>query len=337
MKKPQISFWIRALRIIPRLTTEEWNGLDVVSKWLVSTRFAAVVLTVFSVLIGGILAYREGMVPIHIWIAMLVALLFAHATNNIINDLVDYKKGIDKGNYFRNLYGPQPVENGFRTVGQQTWYAVINGLIAIAIGLIVVIYRGGLAWPLMGIGLFLMIFYTYPLKYFGLGEIALLLVWGPLMVAGGYYILVGDWSWIVVIASLPYGLGVTATLMGKHIDKHDLDKEAGVHTLPVILGEGVSRYVVLLLIAAQYGIVAYLIIVGYFTPVMAIIVAAAPYFVVKVVPMFAKPRPKEQPADYPDDVWPLWFVSVTFVYSRRFGGLFVLGLIVDTILQRTVL
>lgn len=31
------SMWAKALRIIPRLDKDEWNRLDVIAKWLIST------------------------------------------------------------------------------------------------------------------------------------------------------------------------------------------------------------------------------------------------------------------------------------------------------------
>jgi 1,4-dihydroxy-2-naphthoate octaprenyltransferase len=64
--------------------------------------------------------------------------------------------------------------------------------------------RGGLTLILLGMGAFFVLFYTFPLKYIALGEIAVLVVWGPLMVGGGYYEITGIWDWNVVIASLPY-------------------------------------------------------------------------------------------------------------------------------------
>jgi MFS family permease len=41
----------------------------------------------------------------------------------------------------------------------------------------------------------------------------------PMMIGGTYYLLAGDLPLWVVIASLPYALGVTTVLFGKHIDK----------------------------------------------------------------------------------------------------------------------
>ena len=55
-----LRMWIRALRIIPRLTKDEWDRLDVVSRWLIATRAAVFVMTVVSAGIGGLLALRDG-------------------------------------------------------------------------------------------------------------------------------------------------------------------------------------------------------------------------------------------------------------------------------------
>jgi len=62
--------------------------------------------------------------------------------------------------------------------------------------------------------------------YVGLEELAVLAVWGHLMIEGGYYTITGEWSWEVVLAGLPHALlGTTAIVFGKHIDKLGADKE----------------------------------------------------------------------------------------------------------------
>ena len=78
------------------------------------------------------------------------------------------------------------------------------------------------------------------LKRRGLGEIGVLIVWGPLMIGGTYYVTAGDlpaWVWA---ACAPYSLIVMSVLIGKHLDKYDIDKAKGIKTLPVVLGYGVS-------------------------------------------------------------------------------------------------
>ena len=331
--KVNFAMWRQAVTVMPRIDDQEWRQLDFVSRWLISTRFAAIFLTVIAVLVAGVLAFRSGVINFLMWLLMAVALVMAHATNNILNDLIDYKKGIDRGNYFRDQYGPQPLERGFKTPSQQFWYAAANGLIAAACGVTLILYRGGLTLPLMGIGAFFVLFYTFPLKYFALGEISLIIVYGPLVIGGGCYVLTGRWDWNVVVASLPFALGVSATLFGKHIDKMEMDREAHVHTLPVVIGEVPARVTTVAMIILQYLITAYLVIIGYFTPVMAVILIALPDFFKTLLPMYRKPRPAERPEWYPASAWPLWYVGSAFRFTRRFGSWYVLGVVLDTAIR----
>ncbi|MBK9209701.1 MAG: hypothetical protein IPL71_15925 [Anaerolineales bacterium] len=39
---------------------KEWDALDVVSKWLIATRSAVTAVTVYSCIIAGALAWRDG-------------------------------------------------------------------------------------------------------------------------------------------------------------------------------------------------------------------------------------------------------------------------------------
>lgn len=331
-----IAMWGKALRVIPRIDKEQWNRLDVIARWLVATRSAVLIITFIPAAIAGILALRVRAFDPVLWLVMTLGLLMAHATNNLVNDLTDYWKGVDRDNYFRAQYGPQPLEHGLMTIRQLLIYIVVTGLIAVAAGAYLVYVRGGLTLLLMGLGAFFVLFYTFPLKYIGLGEIAVLVVWGPLMIGGGYYVITGSWSWDVAIASLPYALGATTVIFGKHIDKIGADRAKGIRTLPVLLGERNARYVAIGMMLAQYALVLYLVVSGFFTPVLLLVVLAARAFY-NVAKVFAQPRPSEAPPDYPEDTWPLWFVAFAFYHNRTFGLLFLLGIIIDTVLRLTVL
>jgi len=327
-----LKMWFKALRIIPRLSGEEWNKLDIISRWLVSTRAAVLVMTFFSAAIAGLLTALAGEFVLWKWLLLTIGLVFAHATNNLLNDYTDYKRGVDKDNYFRTQYGPQPLQSGLMSERELLTYAAITGLIALTAGLPLVILNGWIAWALLAAGIVFVLFYTWPLKYIGLGEIAVILIWGPLMVAGGYFVITGQWNWNVAIASLPYALGPTSVLFGKHIDKLDQDKAKGIHTLPVILGEKAARYAVLVMIAMMYLLVGYLILIGYFSPVMAIVLVG-----LTALPglwkMYQAPKPKEEPADLPKGIWPLYFSAASFGHNRRYGTFFLLGLILELVLK----
>ena len=203
-------------------------------------------------------------------------------------------------------------------------------MIALTAGGILVYVRGWQALVLLGLGAFFVLFYTYPLKYIALGEISVLIVWGPLMIGGGYFVITGVWDWNVVIASLPYALGVTGVIFGKHIDKYEMDKAKGIHTLPGLLGESLSRYTVIGMLVIQYLSVLYLIVSGFFTPILLIVLFAIPAFM-RVFRILSQPTPHEKPEEYPADVWPNWYVAAAFYHNRRFGLLFLGGLVLDTI------
>jgi 1,4-dihydroxy-2-naphthoate octaprenyltransferase len=103
-----VAMWAKALQVIPRISKEEWNRLDVISKWLISTRAAVLIMTFISSAIAGILAFQHGAFNLGLWILVTLGLLLAHATNNLLNDYTDHVRGVDKDNYFRAQYGPQP-------------------------------------------------------------------------------------------------------------------------------------------------------------------------------------------------------------------------------------
>jgi 1,4-dihydroxy-2-naphthoate octaprenyltransferase len=326
--------WGKALQGIMRLSREEWQKLDIISKWLITTRAAVLIMTFISAALAGIFAYRDGGFSWVRWLLLAVGLVFAHATNNIINDITDHNKGVDKDNYFRTQYGLQPLEMGLMSEHQMWTYAAVTGLIALAAGVPLVIAGGPLAWLLLALGIFFVLFYTFPLKYIGLGEIAVIVVWGPLMVGGGYFVLTGDWNWLVVLASLPYALGTTMVIFGKHIDKIEADAEKKIRTLPVLMGEKTARYFTLAMMCIQYLLVIYLILIGYFSWVLLIVlvgITAVP----AVWQIYKSKKPVTRPENYREDVWPLYFVAVSFLHNRRFGMLYLLGIILDVLLRTT--
>jgi 1,4-dihydroxy-2-naphthoate octaprenyltransferase len=330
------AMWAKALRVIPRIDKAEWMQLDVISKWLISTRAAVLIMTFISAAIAGLLAAAVGKFDLGRWALLAIGLVFAHATNNLLNDISDSGRGVDKDNYFRTQYGPQPLEQGLMTKNEVLTYAAITGLIALAAGLPLVLQNGMLGWILLAVGAVFVLFYTWPLKYIGLGELAVLIVWGPLMIGGGYFVITGLWDWNVVIAGLPYAFGVTTVIFGKHIDKYREDKAKGIHTLPVIIGEKAGRFAVLGMIAMQYISVLYLVAIGFFSPVMLVVLFAL-FTLKQVLPMYSKPKPEVCPPDYAKDTWPLYFVATAFYQNKRYGMFFLLGLIADVILKTVIL
>jgi len=331
------SMWQKALTVIPNVTKSEWDELDLVSRWLISTRAAVLAMTLTSALLAGLFAWRDNAFNFLPWLAVTFGLIMAHASNNLLNDYVDHARGVDKDNYFRTMYGPHPLNNQLMTKRQHLTFFGVSGLFALLSGLALAWSTGftAVTWILLGSGSFILLFYTWPLKYVALGEVAVLLVWGPLMIGGGYYVITHVWDWNVAVASLIYALSVTTVIFGKHIDKLEVDREKNIRTLPSLLGEKTSRMFVLGMILVSFVLIVYLVATRYFSPVVLIAFLALPRLR-QILPAFLQPKPALRPADFPEGQggWPLYFAPLAFLYTRSFGSFFFLGLLADTILKK---
>jgi 1,4-dihydroxy-2-naphthoate polyprenyltransferase len=253
-------------------------------------------------------------------------------SNNLMNDLADANVGSDTADYPRALYAPHPILSGMITRRRLATSALVVNLADLVIMLVLFVERG---WPVVAfavVGFVLSFAYTAPplrLKKRGLGELDVLLVWGPLMVGGTYYAAVGSLPWEIVLASVPYALLCTTVLMGKHIDKAPWDEPQGIKTLPVLLGEGTSRVVTQAMMIGFYVTVVVAVAVGALPWPSLASIGALPALR-KVLQAFGRPRPEKPPRNFP--VWPLWFAPIAFLHTRRAGALLVLGLLVAAVL-----
>jgi 1,4-dihydroxy-2-naphthoate octaprenyltransferase len=78
--------------------------------------------------------------------------------------------------------------------------------------------------------------------------------------------------------------------------------------------------------------VVYLTLTGFFTPVVLLVFLALPALRL-ALKVYGQPKPADRPAEYPAEAWPLWFVAFAFLHNRRFGLLFLLGLVGDLVLR----
>ncbi|MEE2750928.1 MAG: prenyltransferase [Myxococcota bacterium] len=329
-RQVDVRMWKDALTGIPRVDRERWAALDLFGRWLIAIRAAVLVMTLLAVAISGIFAYQHGLMNWPRFWMVAVGLLAAHATNNILNDLSDHRRGVDKDNAFRTRYGTQPVEEGFISPRQSRALAIVTVVPALATAAWLTMLVGKALVPFALAGLVLVFAYNWPLKHFGLGEPTVIVVWGPLMVGGGYLSITGVWSWAVAWASLPYAIGATIVLFGKHIDKIPWDKPRGVRTLPVLMGHQRARQAVLGLVVIQFLLVGGLLFVGTLHWPVLLVLGSLP-FLRKLVPVYRAPTPKNPPEGYPHGVWPLWYSAHGFVHCRNFGLLYISGLLLSLI------
>ncbi len=317
--------WLRALYTIPRVDPGE---VDAISRWLILGRVSVVIMTAISAVIGGLLAIHDDVFDPWLLLLVTVGLILAHTGSNLVNDYWDYQHGIDTPDSPRATYGPHPFVE--KTRGMQEFLFVTALILAgaTAIGVYLTFVAGPEVLIFALAGAFVLMFYSggpIPLKYFGLGEIAVFIVWGPLMIGGSYYVMAEELPAWVLLASVPYGLGVTTVLFGKHLDKLAFDQEKGIRTMPIVLGEKLARQVTIALCMGMYVSTAALAVWQEMWA-LVLVLGALPLMSL-VLRFYTKPKPSEPPESYPG--WPLWFVAVAFIHNRRFGLLFIAGLAIS--------
>ncbi len=263
--KIDFGMWKKALNTLVKMdSAEEFGRLDVISKWLIVTRSAVTVVTIYSGVIAGLLAWRDGYFSFVPWLIVTLGLFIAHGTNNLLNDYTDFSRGIDQDYYFRTQYGVHPLVQKFWDKPTQLKWFYVSGVLAVLSGIFALVYTGidpVVVW-LFAFGALVLLYYTWPLKYLGLGELAIFLIWGPIMIAAVYIVLAKGWTdnvWNVALAAVPWGLSVVSINIAKHTDKIEPDRLKKVGTLPVRIGEKAARRLTQAALVLIYLMVLYLV------------------------------------------------------------------------------
>ena len=306
---------------------QDIKSLDSASRFLYAARSVILVISAQAAVIAGLLAINAGLFDLTNFICVLVGFVVAHMISNLSNDYFGFRHGHDTPDSPRMRYTVHPLSGG--VLNRR---ALITGLGLLAIvGLGIAAYffaeRGWMAAAFFITGVSLLFLYDAgpaPFKTIGLGELAVLLVWGPIMIGGGFAMITGQLPTNAMLASLPYGLGVMTILVGKHIDQIDFDSGRSIHTLPVVIGERTARFLNIAAICAIYAIIAALIGLGRLTPFAAIVVFAFPR-AIRAITLMSRPRPTSPPDGYIG--WPLWYHRACLGHNRVFGWAYIGGLV----------
>ena len=296
---------------------------------LAASRLCVAPMTMYSVSIGGLLAFLQGSFDPILFTLIMVGFVAAHILDNIVNDLSDYMKKIDVPGYFRTLYGPHPFIDGILSVRSALFFA----LLVAAYNSILALYLSLTVTPLIGIlalagAAAILLYAGWPIdgKSMGLGEVLVAIVWGPVMAGGTLLALAGHHPLEAAAVYMPFAATVSLVLIGKHLDKIEYDSAKGVGTLPVRLGERPTRVLsaliaVLAPLAAAWGVYIY---TG--EPLASLVTAliAVPSSVVSAVALY-----RERPAGPPEGwrVWPLWSAAWGFIAMDSLGRAILLSLL----------
>lgn len=220
--------------------------------WSFSASFIPVVL-------GAVICWKTtGNFSFILLLLTMVAVLGVHAAGNLVNTYYDYMKGVDSKvsddrTLVDHLLTPKEVVNlGVVSYGLSSFALVfLVGLSPAKMEHLSFLFFGGLSGSFLytgGVGL----------KYYGVGDIVIVITFGPLAVLFSYLTQCGSVALFPLVYAIPVALSTEAILHSNNTRDMEADKKAGAVTLAIILGHQLSYALYCLLLLAPYVICAVL-------------------------------------------------------------------------------
>ena len=235
--------------------------IQYLKNWFIAARPKTLGASIAPVIIGSAMAYRTKNYSMFVTLATFSAAVLIQIATNYANDYFDFQKGVDRDNRIGPL---RALQAGLVKPTSMKYAFIIIFFISFLIGLFLV-WRAGLPIFILGVlSIAAGILYTsgpFPLGYHGLGDIFVLIFFGPVTVGGTYYIQTLDFNLVIFLAGLAPGLLATAILTVNNLRDVYGDKKSGKNTLVVRLGEKFARYEYLscILLAASIPVIIHFI------------------------------------------------------------------------------
>jgi 1,4-dihydroxy-2-naphthoate octaprenyltransferase len=209
--------------------------------FLRATRLPFLTATVVPILLGIAVAAADGFYHWPYALLTLVGGMCIHLGLNVANDVFDTMSGADEANTTPTQFsgGSRVIHYGLISLRGMILLAAAFYVVGMAIGLYLAVQRG--FWPLVAIGavgVVISIAYTAPpfrLVHRGVGEFAVALGFGPVMVLGAYYVQAQRLTAEAWYVSLPVAILIALVLYMNEVPDRAGDARAGKRTLPVRL------------------------------------------------------------------------------------------------------
>lgn len=214
------------------------------STWIQAARPKTLGAAVAPVLVGTTMAWEAGELHVLSALCALVSAVLIQVGVNFHNDYNDFLKGTDT----EERVGPERVTQA----GLVDPLTMRNATIAVFAGAVLaglyLILRGG--WPILAVGvasILSALWYTggrYSLAYMGAADLFVFVFFGPVAVAGTYYVQALSLSWEPVAVGAGPGLLAVAILLVNNIRDVEGDRTSKKKTLVVRLGRsaGIAFY-----------------------------------------------------------------------------------------------
>lgn len=210
--------------------------------WFLELRAPFFTASLVPTLLGASIAWESaGTCDLLLFFLTLIGVVFAHAGTNVVNDYFDYKNGTDLTNKNRTPFngGAPFLVTGALTPKEVYWGAIGFFGACAAIGLYLAYVVSYWIIPLGIIGIGFGYFYTSPklnLAAMGVGEFAVGLGFGPLIVEGAYLVQTGELSLVPFLAGLPVAFLIGLVLFINQFPDREADGSVGKNHWVVRMG-----------------------------------------------------------------------------------------------------
>jgi 1,4-dihydroxy-2-naphthoate polyprenyltransferase len=232
--------------------------------WLAlrTTRAPFLTATIVPVLLGIAVAALEGTWSLGLALWTLLGGSLIHLALNVANDVFDTRSGADAANTTPTQFsgGSRVAHYGLVSLRGLALLAGALYLGGIAIGLYLALVTD--FWPLFWLGVAgvaISVFYTAPpfrLVHRGVGEVAVALGFGPIMVLGAYFVQAQRFSLEAVWVSIPVAILISLVLYVNEIPDRAGDALAGKRTLPVRLSKDAVIGAYVAAVGLAYAVIA---------------------------------------------------------------------------------
>lgn len=245
-----------------------------IQPWIKSFRPKTLPLALSNTIIGSALAVMDNGFRWSILILAAITTVFLQILSNMANDYGDFVNGKDTA----ERIGPKRMVQS----GEISAKEMLRGMILIAIlsivsgaSLILIAIKGSgvfyfLLFALLGISaIAAAVKYTVgknPYGYQGLGDLFVFIFFGLVGVVGTYFLHTQSFRWDVLLPATSIGLLSVGVLNMNNMRDYELDKNAGKHTLVVLLGKQKAVFYHLFLIAGAVIFTILFTLLNYHSP-----------------------------------------------------------------------
>jgi 1,4-dihydroxy-2-naphthoate polyprenyltransferase len=240
--------------------------------WYRAARPRTLTATYVPLGLAAAISIDDGTFQLLPFVLALIGALLLQIAANLINEYFDYKRGAED---LKQAGQGMILKTGLLTPREILIGAIVTVVGGALIGLFLLFQSGSLLlWIGLG-GVLVVITYTagpFPLAYNGLGEIAVFIFMGPLMILGAYYVMAREFSTVPLLVGVPVGFMVAAILHANNVRDMDADRAVNKRTLAVLLGRRAANAEYILLVGGAYVMVALMVVFGVM-PVTTLIAA----------------------------------------------------------------